>query len=55
MYYVEFILKCRTHAASSKYRSVAGGGWVMESKTFEQMIEEEVNLYRAKYKIKVDE
>ena len=43
-----------TNDATSKYRSLAGGGWVMESKTFEQMIEEEVNLYRAKYKIIVD-
>ena len=32
-----------------------GGGWEMDSKTFKQISEQEVNLYRAEHNIKVDD
>ena len=45
----------RTNDDTSSDSAEDGEGWVMDSKTFEQLIEEEVNLYRAKHKIKLDE
>ena len=44
----------RTNDNKSKTSSIEGDGWVMDFKTFERLIEEEVNLYLAQNKIKLD-